>query len=239
MLEMEKLRRRLWLFLGMLTAIVFFYPINGLALRLGLIFLTSSGIISAMWAAKNKKSVFNGLLTVLLLLGCFSFLPGRDAAPEKLRDAYLRSLRSYEGTRYVWGGENKLGIDCSGLLRAGLIKANFIQGLKNLNPKLIRFAVSLWWHDCSAQALSKQFRNLTKHILSTKSINALNESKIAPGDIAVTANGIHVLAFLGNHEWIEADPNIGRVVIARVPTAKNPWFDEPADVMRWTQLETK
>lgn len=227
------------MFLGILAAIVFFYPINSLVLRLGLIFLTSSEIISAIWAAKNNKSAVNGLLAVLLLVACFSFLPGRDGDPQKLRAAYLRSLRSYEGTHYVWGGENKLGIDCSGLVRAGLIKANFIQGLRNLNPKPIRFAMSLWWHDCSAQALSKQFRNLTKHILSIKSINALNESQIEPGDIAVTANGIHVLAFLGNHEWIEADPNMGKVVIARVPAAKIPWFDEPVNIMRWTQLETK
>ncbi|MFN2599036.1 MAG: NlpC/P60 family protein, partial [Pyrinomonadaceae bacterium] len=51
-----------------------------------------------------------------------------------MRRAYIASLESYEGTRYVWGGENSRGIDCSGLVRRGLINADFHEGVVTANP---------------------------------------------------------------------------------------------------------
>ncbi|MBI3986575.1 MAG: C40 family peptidase [Lentisphaerae bacterium] len=34
----------------------------------------------------------------------------------------VQCLRRYEGTLYVWGGENRRGIDCSGLVRKKVIR---------------------------------------------------------------------------------------------------------------------
>jgi hypothetical protein len=73
--------------------------------------------------------------------------------------------------------------------------------------------------------------------LSAGSINHLDPNEVLPGDIAVTTSGFHVLAGLGGGEWIEADPHFAKVIIVKVPAVKNPWFDEPVNIMRWTVLE--
>ena len=239
MLQMQRIRRNLWVVMWAMALILFIYPINSLPLRLGLLASTFVGYVGLIWFFKNTKPVFLGLIAVAVLFFAFLCCPGRNSEPQKLQSAYLLSLRSYENTRFFWGGENGFGVDCSGLVRAGLIKANFQKGLLDLNPRWVRFSLSLWWHDCSAKALGEEYRGQTKYILSARSINALDETKILPGDLAVTDGGVHVLAFLGNHEWIEADPAVGKVIVVRVPAEKNPWFCHPVRIMRWTELETK
>jgi hypothetical protein len=236
---MQTLRRRYWVYFWLLAACVFLFPINNGPLRYATVVTSVIVFVAAVYWFRKQKPVFYGLILAAALTVIFLALPGKKAEPEKLTKDYLEALRSYEGTRYIWGGENKLGIDCSGLVRAGLIKANFRQGILTLNPNLVRFSFSLWWHDCSAKALGEGYREQTKHLLWSPSINALDETKILPGDIAVTKSEVHVLAFLGNNEWIEADPDVRRVVIVQIPAANNPWFDEPVQILRWTQLESK
>lgn len=154
---------------------------------------------------------------------------------DDLRRNYVGSLLKYEGTRYIWGGENWLGIDCSGLVRSGLIAANYRQGILHLNPSLVREGFSLWWHDCSARALGEEYRGRTRLLVSAASINVIDYATILPGDIAVTDDGIHTLAYLGDRVWIEADPDVKKVIKVQAP-AKNPWFDQPVKVMRWVQF---
>ena len=50
---------------------------------------------------------------------------------------------------------------------------------------------------------------------------------------AVTASGVHVLAYLGNGKWIEADPTASTVIEVRVPERSNAWFNMPVKIVRW------
>ncbi|MBD2295408.1 C40 family peptidase [Anabaena sphaerica FACHB-251] len=136
-------------------------------------------------------------------------------------------MNSFLGTNYLWGGENKLGIDCSGLVRQGLVGANLKYGLLSLNPQLIREGISIWFFDASAEALASEYRNKTKVIMKANSINELDHEKIQPGDIAVTQDGTHTLAYIGNQTWIEADPNYLKVIQLQVSDKNNPWFNVP------------
>ncbi len=232
-------KRSYWVGFVIITICLLLFPINNGPLRCATVAALAILFVAVVHKFRKRKLIFYALIFVAILLAIFLVSPGRKGEAEKLANEYTDALRTYEGTRYIWGGENRLGIDCSGLVRAGLIKANFRQGLLTMNPNLVRFSLSLWWHDCSAKALGEGYRDQTKLVLSVPRINALDETNILPGDIAVTKSGVHVLAFLGGHRWIEADPEIKRVILVHTPDHKNPWFDEPVRIMRWTELESK
>ncbi|MFB2922016.1 NlpC/P60 family protein [Aerosakkonema funiforme] len=173
-----------------------------------------------------------------LIVSSIIILPGYQVDGSILRQKYVQELSYYEGSVYLWGGENKFGIDCSGLVRRGLINANLKMGLLPFNPKLIREAFLLWWYDASAEALGKEYRNWTKFLYQAPSINELDNSKIQTGDMAVTTDGVHILAYIGNNVWIEADPNYRKVIKVKVPDPSNIWFRIPVNILQWRQFET-
>ncbi len=236
-----KYRRALlkrWLFLWVIAAALVAYPINNLPIRIGLLLSVAGlwgGLLYFYWRVKTIRF---GALAVAGVIFLFLILPGKERDASRLRETYVESLRKYEGTRYIWGGENRLGIDCSGLVRKGLIIANYKQGIWSLNPALVREGLSLWWHDCSARALGEGYRQRTHLLFSADSINQIDPAKMLPGDIAVTESGVHTLAYLGDRTWIEADPVAGRVLQVQTPS-KSPWFNEPVKVMRWAQLDER
>lgn len=59
--------------------------------------------------------------------------------------------------------------------------------------------------------------------------------RLEPGDFAVTSDGVHVLAYLGDRRWIQADPAAGEVVVDETPSDDR-WFRAPVHVMRWVAL---
>jgi len=153
-----------------------------------------------------------------------------------LRASYVENLAGYEGTRYTRGGENRLGIDCSGLVRRGLINALLKQGVATLNPALIRRALVLIWNDSTARALMEEYRGETRQLFRSDSLRELDHTRIRPGDFAVTQDGVHTLTYLGDRIWIEADPGAGRVIRVKASDG-NAWLEEPVMLMRWTMLD--
>jgi len=160
------------------------------------------GLIVLLW---RRSGIRLALLGVTVLAGCCLIAPGRRPAADILRSDYVRGLERYHGVTYYWGGESPKGIDCSGLIRRGLIDSTFIRGVTSFNPGLIRYAIRLWWNDCSADDLGNQYLQLTTHVLDTPNLNRLDPSRILPGDLAVTAGGGHIMAYLGSNIWIEAE----------------------------------
>lgn len=93
-------------------------------------------------------------------------------------------------------------------MRRALIDALAGHGIRTLNPGLVRTGFALWWRDRSAADLGRGRHARTRPVLRTPSLNALDHARILPGDLAVTADGTHVLAYLGDHVRIEADPGL-------------------------------
>jgi hypothetical protein len=235
--QMKRIGFIIWLALLLTMIVLLIRPVSTNLTRFGMIaclFALWSGALLLFW---NVKFVRVAFFAIALLASALLLLPGKEIDSMMLRQEYVDSLTQYEGTKYVWGGENKRGIDCSGLIRRGLIDADFKQGLTTVNPYLVRAGGSLWFHDCSARGLLNGDRQQTRDIVVAQSINKLGHSAILPGDIAVTADGLHTLAYIGDQTWIEADPNLGGVVKVKVPALDNYYFNVPIHIMRWGQFE--
>jgi hypothetical protein len=231
-----RLRWLLWLMVLSVFVGVWMYPISTKYTRASGVVLfvyVWFGLLALVW--KNRTLRFTSL-TITALTVIFLLLPARTRHDEtELRSSYVAGLLRYEGTHYFWGGESPKGIDCSGLIRRGLVDSLFLRGVRTLDAGLVRHALWLWWNDCTARELGAG-HGMTKPLLETPSINALDPAKISPGDIAVTADGLHIMAYLGGNRWIEADPNVQRVLTVTVPSKDNPWFGQPMKVMRWNIL---
>ena len=209
--------------------ICWFYPVNS--------FLSRSIFIAAFlffWISpyiagvRNKKFIISHFVLTVLLISSPLWL-FKTSSKDAFKQIYLKNLKSFEGVSYFWGGENFIGIDCSGLPRKSLINSYFYTGqMKN--------AFITWWYDSSARALSENYRDYTVNICSYSSLRVVDYSLIQPGDLAITADGVHVIVYLGDEKWIQADPSQGKVVIENPQTTKSSWFDIKVNMVRWKKL---
>ena len=239
---MLKIKRRylfiLWCWAWFLGIILLLFPISYGIFRLAIVIIIFWLWLGAMFLFWDRKLIRLGCFSIAFIVSAIAIFPGYNPDGNRLRDAYVQALNYYEGSPYLWGGESKIGIDCSGLVRQGLIKANFQQGFLTFNPKLIRQGFSLWWYDASAQALGEEYKDFTKFLYDAASINELDYTKIKKGDIAVSKDGIYTLAYIGNNIWIEADPNYQKVIKVKAPEPNNIWFRVPVKILEWRQFQT-
>lgn len=232
---LDRVKRHGWLTLLAITTLIVIFPVAYKTTRLLLLVCVATLWLWGMFLLRRRKASLATVLVAGILFLGWLCLPGSPADPDAIQRSYVQCLKQYRGTLYVWGGENRIGIDCSGLVRRGLINANAKMGVRTLNPQLVRTALSLWWHDCSARALRDGFCGLTIRLATAPSINSIAHDTISPGDLAVTASGVHVLAYLGGNTWIEADPDVMRVITVEVPS-DNMWFTTPVQLVRWSQM---
>lgn len=169
------------------------------------------------------------LLGALLLVG-----PGRDR--DSVQRRYVAALERYTGAPYVWGGESARGIDCSGLVRQALVDASLREGALGWDGASLRSAAELWWFDCSASALGDGYRGLTRPVTEAASLRALDPRPLRAGDLAITHAGRHVLAYLGDGRWIQADPVAARVIVGDWTHSTIGWPDMAVQVVRWVDL---
>ncbi len=118
-----RIGRFLWfgLLLGLVAAVV--APLNYGVLRVFIVVTVVGLWAGAVVSCREKKRlalivILFGLVPMLLLC-----LPGREVEVTALQREYVQRLRAYGGTRYLWGGENRFGIDCSAeFLRQGTLE---------------------------------------------------------------------------------------------------------------------
>jgi len=235
MLRLRKIVVRLVLGLFLIWAMLMFYSVRTQFYRAAII-LTAVGILASLvvilWQHKFLRWV---PISLPAFVAIFLLLPGRPVDPATLRQSYVAALQRYAGTRYVWGGENSFGVDCSGLLRTALVDAHARQAVSTFNPSLARQALWLWWHDASARDMLEGYQGLTTQLSPASPLIDVTTAPLLPGDFAVTADGSHVLAYAGQGRWIEADPYVLRVIEIDSHTDPN-WHTIKVIACRWLCL---
>jgi hypothetical protein len=214
-------------------------PVNSKLLKLaflGCVVGVWLGFMILGWAKKPVRIV--ALIMPLLVAIPFA-LPGGEMDADELRNDYLKRMTEFEDTKYFWGGESSRGIDCSGLPRRALRDALLSYGFRHFNGAAFRQYVEQWWYDASAKALAAGYRNYTDSLDVMGTIQEMSYDTLVPGDLAVTSNGVHILAYVGDGQWIQADPGIGKVATLSGRDDDNPWFKVPVTTHRWRVMEKK
>lgn len=235
-------KRRLALVLWLIALLALIanigFPIRTGLTRLSLValtFIVVGGTIVIWW--RNRLLRF-GILSLCLVVLIFLSSPSRNPIDSTaLRDLYVQKLQRYDGTKYVYGGENRFGMDCSGLVREGMIEALLNYGTQHLHPDAVRSAIKLWWHDCNATRLVS-IPGVTQPVRGDEYGPLHDISGIEAGDLAITKEGSHVLVYLGNQRWIEADPGVGGTHLFTLDGQFKYLADELVLFVRWHWLES-
>lgn len=229
---------RIVLIMGITGLVVLaLWPFHDGALRYGLPLSLAatwgSGLVF-LWGRQPWRIGLLGLPVAMLIPFC---LPAKTADPQKLRKYYLTAMEGMRGTPYLWGGETRTGIDCSGLPRRALRDALWEDACLNGNGGSFREWALQWWFDTSAKALGQSYRGFTRPLGVSGKLRELEVEEISPGDLAVTEDGRHVMVYFGGGRWIQSDPWAGKVTIGLPQHDKNPWFDAKVTLHRWVILE--
>jgi hypothetical protein len=226
----------LWVALWAIWLVLLIQPENRGILRLAVLVLFLGQLLGGLALFWKRKPVRFGIIVLIVLTSLPLALPSRAVDPARLREAYIDSLKPYDCTTYICGGENRIGIDCSGLVRRGFICAALKQGLAEFNGSLVRKACELWWYDASAEAMRDEYRGDSVVLFEAPGLNTLDHGKLLPGDFAVTRNGVHTLVYIGDNRWMQADPGRGRAQYETIPVHDSGWFSTPVVLLRWRLL---
>jgi hypothetical protein len=216
-----KLRLTFCLICFGLLGLILILPYRTTLIRAGMLmlcFLSWSALLAVVW---RNKWLRVGLILSAGLFALFIVFPeSRNPDSAGLRQSFIARLKEYDGVRYFYGGENHRGVDCSGLVRAAMIRALVDRGLSSRNAGMLRSAFVLWWRDTNAIQLGKGINGLTEPIGDGSPLTMRAAQNLRLGDLAVTTTGSHVLAYLGDQRWIEADPDMARVHVVDLMTSR-------------------
>lgn len=230
------LRKRVGLLSALAVVSLWLLPIHSklLCVAILLAFLGMwLGTFLSMKSGGGRRKLFVAISLFAFLL---FFIPGDPIDPVELRRDYVERLRGYTGSTYLWGGEAALGIDCSGLPRKSLRDALLSYGLRHGSGPALRAWAEQWWFDTSARAMGQGYRGFTQALRIQGQIAGMDCDALEPGDLAVVDDGSHVLVYLGENAWIQADPQIGSVVILNGRQDQNRWFNRRVTIHRWSLL---
>ncbi len=195
-------------------------PIRNSYIRLLIIAMIVAWMLLGVVKTWRWHGLGKGALAFSCVVSGYLFYPLE--LPRIDREAFVSQLKYYNGCPYVWGGERYNGIDCSGLIRMALAKQYLYHGHVNA-------WFHLWLWDASAQDIPRKYDRIFGPASNWPSIKVMDNEAVSLGSIAVTADGVHILAYIGDDTWIQANPDIGRVTESKMNDNES-WLEVPVVV---------
>ncbi len=236
---MKRVYRIVWI-LFLLIALTLFvtHPVVTKTQNLGIAITLFAITVSLLWFCRKIKLITIPILSAVVLLIIWLFIPSSPIDYKEIEHSYQNALEKYKSVTYHWGGENKFGIDCSGLPRKSLRDAFLSYTINHGNSDAFKQFLKLRWFDSSAKALSKGYRNYVTPLNISGTIKEIPYDHLKPGDLAITQDGLHVIIYYGNDQWIQADPWKKIVHIQNGRTGKSSRFNNQVSIYRWTKFIT-
>ncbi len=233
----RELKIRVWFVLLLICLVLTLLPVQSGILRrllVGGIFLTWAAGLFLFWRSVLARVLF--LLPLGAAMG-LALIPYRISEGSRMRVAYTKALQSYEGVPYLLGGQSRRGLDSAGLVRTAMMDACFTEGWQTKDLGLLRAAAALWWYDASVEEIAKGYNARAHLLIASTTLNAVDVTKLQPGDIAVTTNNPQVLAYLGENTWIIADEKVKQAVVTLKAPGSVELLSAPVSVLRWYRLQ--
>lgn len=160
----------------------------------------------------------------LVVLG-FSFSKPKQFVTTQIQKNYTKALLEYEGTAYAPYGETG-GISCSTLVRKALAETEGVDD--NTRATIKSFP-------CSSDELKKGCHNQLSFLTKAIDLKDIDYARLQPGDVAIIGNeiGVHTMAYLGDGNWIHADPITEKVSVDNKDSIYDDWSKYKVSVMRW------
>lgn len=187
-------------------------------------------VATLAWPDRRARRVVFGVLAVVL--ACFASPWGGTVTAAEERAGIARAALAYADVSYVWGGESPRGIDCSGLIRRAYQDAALTLAVTHLSSQHLRRAARLWLFDQPAKDFEGHAPIDGQRLSQQQNLVGTSPDTLQTGDLAVVAGGLHVLLYLGDSRWIQADPSLHRVHDDDARTSRNVWLREPAVLLR-------
>jgi hypothetical protein len=229
-----------WIFVALVAAfsIVERVCIMNAAVRLLFVVMTVFGLfVGALYLVKYLRdhpvAVYPSLF-IFALFVTWAILGRKPVNVESLRWGYVRRLMNYKNVKFVENGETRAGIDDSGLARAALWQAMVKEGAKQANPRLLGPLLwKFWWRDLSSADILRGKYGYAEVIGHANQLAGYDTSHLLPGDMAVVG-GSHVLVYVGDSKWIDAGPDVGKVVVSKATDySKRKYYRMKATLLRW------
>jgi cell wall-associated NlpC family hydrolase len=112
------------------------------------------------------------------------------------------------------------------------IDAAMSSAWRDISPAHLRRALHLWLRDQGASNFENNAPIEGKRIVTLPSIKGRTPKTILPGDLAIVGDGIHVLLYLGENRWIQADPSSSTVHEDDTSNGQISWFNGKAVILR-------
>ncbi len=204
--------------------------------RTGTLACIALAIAAVAFALRNSRralAAFAAAIAAPVVLVTVWPAKSEISAEEEGSRAAQAALR-YEGVGYVWGGESSRGIDCSGLVRRAYIDAALSTAWHDASPAHLRRALIWWWRDTTARQFENHAPVRGKRLGLSQSLRDDIPTGLRPGDLAIVGSGVHVLMYLGENRWIQADPMTHRVLVSDSRTNRDAWMEGKAVLLRPT-----